>query len=140
MSRRTDRRHIFCLIFQLEFLQGADISAVFDSYMENHVSDAIDSEFVFKQFAGVYQNLDKIDEIISETLKAWTTDRLNKSDFAILRLAVYEMMYNDEIPDSVAINEAVELAKLYCDDSSPGSINAILGTILKSKGKGLTPC
>ena len=135
MSRRTDRRHVFCLIFQLEFLQDADIKAVFDRYMENHVDDRPDSEFILKEFAGVYQNLEKIDEIIRETLKAWTTDRLNKSDFAILRLAVYEMMYNDEIPDSVAINEAVELAKLYCEDTSPGSINAILGAIQKSKGK-----
>ena len=132
MSRRTDRRHVFCLIFQLEFLQGANINVVFDSYMEHHASEPVDSEFILKEFTGVYQNLEKIDAIISETLKAWTTDRLNKSDFAILRLAVYEIMYNDEIPNSVAINEAVELAKIYCDDSSPGSVNAILGAILKS--------
>jgi len=134
MSRRTDRRHIFCLIFQLEFLQGAgiDFKTIFDSYMENHVGESVDAEFILKEFTGVYQNLEKIDKTISETLKAWTTDRINKADFAILRLAVYEMMYNDDIPGSVAINEAVELAKIYCDDSSPGSINAILGAILKS--------
>jgi len=113
-----------------------DTHTFFDSYMENHVGETADSKFIFKEFSGIYQNLEKIDETISKTLKAWTVDRLNKADFAILRLAVYEMMYSDEIPASVAINEAVELAKEYCEDTSPGSINAILGSILRGKSKG----
>jgi len=136
MSRRIDRRHIFCLTFQLGFSNDMlDIKAFFESYMENHVGESADSEFIFKEFSGIYQNLGKIDETISNTLKAWTIDRLNKTDFAILRLGVYEMMYSEEIPASVAINEAVELAKEYCEDTSPGSINAILGTILREKDK-----
>ena len=138
MSRRVDRRHIFCLTFQLGFMgdDALDTHTFFDSYMENHVGETADSKFIFKEFSGIYQNLEKIDETISKTLKAWTVDRLNKADFAILRLAVYEMMYSDEIPASVAINEAVELAKEYCEDTSPGSINAILGSILRGKSKG----
>jgi len=136
MSRRIDRRHIFCLTFQLGFLSDAfDIDTFFESYMDNHVGETADSKFIFKEFSGIYQNIEKIDEIISRTLKAWTIDRLNKADFAILRLAVYEMMYSDEIPASVAINEAVELAKMYCEDTSPGSINAILGAILRDKDR-----
>jgi len=135
MSRRVDRRHIFCLTFQLEFLKDGNIDKLFDNYKESHVEELADFQFIRKGFSGVYQNLEKIDEIIGQTLKAWTPDRLNKTDLAILRLAVYEMIYSDEVPASVAINEAVELAKAYCDDASPGSINAILGTILKQSKK-----
>jgi len=119
------------LIFQLEFLKDTDKDVIFESYVENHGEKLADSKFIYEEFSGVYQNIEKIDEIISETLKAWTTDRLNKADLAILRLAVYEIIYNDEIPSSVAINEAVELAKTYCEDDSPGFINAILGAVLK---------
>jgi len=133
MSRRVDRRHIFCLTFQLGFLSDADINSVFERYMENHVEEPADFEFIIKCFFGIYKNLEKIDITISNTLKAWTLDRLNKADLAILRLAGYEMIFSDEIPASVAINEAVELAKIYCDDNSPGSINAILGAILRSE-------
>jgi len=100
--------------------------------MESHVGEKADPKFILEEFSGVYQNLALIDETISKTLKAWTVDRLNKTDFAILRLAVYEMMYSNEIPASVAINEAVELAKIYCEDTSAGSINAILGAIARS--------
>lgn len=119
------------MIFQLEFLKDTDKDVIFESYVENHGEKLADSKFIYEEFSGVYQNIEKIDEIISETLKAWTTDRLNKADLAILRLAVYEIIYNDEIPSSVAINEAVELAKTYCEDDSPGFINAILGAVLK---------
>jgi len=132
MSRRIDRRHIFCLTFQLGFLSDVEANAVFESYMQEHVGEKADPEFIRKQFLGVHQNLKKIDEIIVKALKAWTIDRLNKADIAILRLAVFEMRFSDEVPASVAINEAVELAKSYCEETSPGSINAILGAVLRS--------
>jgi len=135
MSRRADRRHVFCLIFQLEFFDEIDTKALFESYTEHHVGEAVDSKFIFDEFSGVYENLGTIDETIGENLKAWTTDRLNKADLALLRLAVYEMFYNEQIPSSVAINEAVELSKAYCEDESPGFINAILGAVSKSKAR-----
>jgi len=131
MSRRAARRHIFSLIFQLEFLKNSDKDALFESYVENHGEKLPDSKFIYEEFSGVYQNLEKIDEIIGETLKAWTTDRLNKADLAILRLAVYEMMYNDEIPASVAINEAVELAKAFSSEDSSKFVNGVLGKIVR---------
>lgn len=144
MSRRTDRQHAFCLIFLLEFAEETDMDILFKKYTEHHVDEgeAIDSAFVFEEFSGVCKNLEKIDEIISETLKAWTTDRLNKVDLALLRLAVYEICFNDKIPASVSINEAVELAKLYGEDEAPGFINAILGAALKmiNEGGDLNPC
>jgi len=135
MSRRSDRRHVFCLTFQLEFLKEADVTVLFESYIEHHVGETIDSKFVFEEFQGVFKNLENIDGVLDETLKAWTTNRLNKADLALLRLAVYEMMYNEQIPPSVAINEAVELAKVYCEDDSPGFINAILGAVDKMKNE-----
>ena len=137
MSRRVDRRHVFCLTFQLGFLTDAKTDAIFDSYVENHMDEPDDSQaekaFILKAFSGVYENLEKIDATISRALKSWTFDRLNKADIALLRLGIYEMMYDNEIPASVAINEAVELAKIYCDDNAPASINAILGQILRGE-------
>ena len=133
MGRRTDRRHIFSLIFQMGFSgRPEDIGKFIDEYVENHVGESIDKDFIYTEFSGTCQNVEAIDKTIAENLKSWTPDRLNKTDLAILRLAVYEMIYNDEIPASIAINEAVELAKLYSEDESPGFINAILGGIAKS--------
>ena len=133
MGRRTDRRHIFSLIFQMGFSGRPEaIGKAIDDYMENHVGESVDKDFIYVEFSGACQNIEHIDKIISENLKSWTTDRLNKTDLAILRLAVYEMIYNDEIPASIAINEAVELAKIYSEDESPGFVNAILGGIAKS--------
>ena len=133
MGRRTDRRHIFSLIFQMGFSgRPEDIGKFIDEYIDNHVGEKVDKAFIYTEFSGACQNIESIDKIIAENLKSWTPDRLNKTDLAILRLAVYEMVYNDEIPASIAINEAVELAKLYSEDESPGFINAILGGIAKS--------
>ena len=133
MGRRTDRRHIFSLIFQMGFSgRPEDIAKFIDEYIENHVGESVDKDFIYTEFSGACQNIDNIDKIIAENLKSWTPERLNKTDLAILRLAVYEMVYNDEIPPSIAINEAVELAKLFSEDESPGFINAILGGIAKS--------
>jgi len=133
MGRRTDRRHVFNLIFQMGFSgRPGDIGKFIDEYMDNHVSESVDKDFIYVEFSGTCQNIEDIDKIIAGNLKSWTPDRLNKTDLAILRLAVYEMIYNDDIPASIAINEAVELAKVYSEDESPGFVNAILGGIAKS--------
>jgi len=132
MSRRSDRRHAFNLIFQLGFFEKQpDIEAVFNDYLENHVGDKIDKEFVYQEFSGVCQNMEKLDALLDTSLKGWTTARLNKTDLAILRLAAYEMLYDEKIPPSVAINEAVELAKDFSEDESPGFVNAVLGSVSK---------
>ena len=76
--------------------------------------------------------LDLVDETIEKNLKGWTMARLAKVDRQILRIAVYEFLYKDDIPEEVSINEAVEIARLYSSDEAPKFINGILGTIYRS--------
>ena len=82
---------------------------------------------------GIKENKDKIDEIILSKLKNWSIDRIFKIDLAILRLAVYEIMYMDSIPPKVTVNEAVELAKKYGNDSSYNFVNGVLREVIKVK-------
>lgn len=86
-------------------------------------------DYIVRAVDGTVEHISDIDKIISENLKGWTIERLNKVDLAILRLAVYEMLYDDETPDGIVINEAVEIAKKYSSDQAPGFINGILGKI-----------
>lgn len=81
----------------------------------------------------VWERKDELDEIYSKHLKKWTLDRLPKLEKILLRIGTYEILFNDEVPDSVAINEIVELSHMYVDDKSYSYINAVLGKISDSK-------
>ena len=144
MSRRTARKHAFFLIFQFEFHSGFilpnQIELYFqnkDTYREEPELCAISTEkvtnedkaFINDEVNGVYDNIERIDSLISNNLSGWEIDRINKTDLAILRLAVYEMLFVSDIPNGVSINEAVELAKVYGTDESYQFINGILGNI-----------
>ena len=88
----------------------------------------IDNDFVKETVYGVITNRDKIDEYANKYLNNWSLDRLGNTDQAILRMAIYELMYTDT-PSIVVINEAIELAKLYSDDAFKGMINSVLDKI-----------
>ena len=82
---------------------------------------------------GILEHEEEIIDLINKNLKdGWTFKRLSKTSRSILKLAIYEMKYCDDVPPKVAINEAVELAKKYCDDKEPSFINGVLGNVLKS--------
>ena len=89
------------------------------------------SSFVGSAF-GVFENLNNIDEIISQNAVGWSINRITKIALAILRLSIYEIKYYDEIPASVSINEAVELAKKYATKEDASFINGILSTVVKN--------
>lgn len=95
-------------------------------------SDA-DIEFASRLVCGVGENLEQIDSLIATAAVGWTVERMPKVDLSILRNAVYEIRFSDEVPAAVAVNEAVELAKLYCDAKSPRFINGLLGKIVRAK-------
>ncbi len=81
---------------------------------------------------GILEHEEEIIDLINQNLKdGWTFKRLSKASRSILKLAIYEMKYCDDVPVKVAINEAVELAKKYCDDKEPSFINGVLGNVLK---------
>ena len=74
--------------------------------------------------------MDEIDKIIDGISEGWKLNRIGKAELAILRLAIYEIKYDDDIPEKVAINEAIELTKLYCDEEARKFINALLGKLV----------
>ena len=133
LTRKESRKHIFALVFQLSFYEDIDIDEMLSCYIEEQeLVDISDNsrQFIYDEFKGTYTHLEELDKIISDNLKGWTLNRLNKVDLAVLRLALYEIIYGD-IPKSVAINEGIEISKTYSSDEAPNFINGVLGTIAK---------
>ncbi len=134
MSRRESRKHIFNLIFQTEFNKDIETSEMMNTYSEEYKEYSERSaDFIKSEYEGVVEHIDSIDDIINESAKGWNVSRLPKVELAVLRLAVYEIMYSD-VPDKVAVNEAVELAKEFGEDKSPAFVNGVLGCVVRNKG------
>jgi len=144
MSRRSARKSAFFLVFQIEFHKdyepGRQLDYLLDGnysgeedYLneENDFLSEEDIEFVGDEFNGVLNNLGRIDALISGNLSGWEIDRIMKTDLAALRIAVYEILFCGDIPHSVSINEAVEIAKIYGADESYQFVNGILRNILQ---------
>ena len=127
MSRSQQRDHIFKLLFQIESIKAEDYKEHFQNYLEEQekVSDE-NKESLKVRINEILPHILEIDKRLNEKASGWKTTRMNKVDLAILRLAVYEMLYDDDIPVGVAINEGVELAKKYSGDDGPAFVNAVL--------------
>ena len=132
MVRTELREHIFKMLFQIEFNDPADMPDHLKYYFET-LEDAGDKEidYIRGKYEAVVSHLPEIDALLNENAKGWKTGRMNKVDLTILRLAVYEMKWDDDIPDGVATNEAVELAKRCGGESSSSFVNGILGKLAK---------
>lgn len=130
MNRIQQREQAFFMIFQNLFtpLEDEDGIANYSEYVEE-VGD-----FAKTLYNGVIEHKNEIDEIISSFSSGWKLKRLPKVNVAILRLAVYEIKFVDDVPNSVAINEAVELAKKYSGKEDASFINGVLGAYTRSNG------
>ena len=128
MSRRELRELIFKLLFRVEFNQKEELAQQEVFFFEDEENQAEEeySDQVKGKFRRIVERLDEIDAMLNEKAKGWSTHRMGKVDLTILRLAVFEIKYDEEIPTGVAINEAVELAKKFGQDSSPAFINGVL--------------
>ena len=126
MKRREAREYVMSIAFQIDAVHD------WDSDPEKYISredTAGQTEYVENIVNKVVSERDSIDSLINEVSDGWTTGRMAKADLAIIRVAVAEILYQDDVPKAVAINEAVELAKKYGTGDSAGFINAILGKI-----------
>lgn len=133
MSRKAEREQAFIVIFE-KSLNDGDLNEILADARE--ILEWKESVYVDSTTAGVFQNLETIDELISSKLKeGWSIARLSKVALALMRLAVYEMNYNDEVPDGVAINEAVELCKVYATETDASYLNGVLGALSREKEK-----
>lgn len=133
MSRKTARESAFKAIFEIPFHINetpADIINFGISYDEYKLNNKSDADYFTNITTTCFENVKDIDDKISSSLKNWTIDRISKVNLSILRLAVCEIMYIEDIPFQVSINEAVELAKKYSDDDAPSFVNGVLASII----------
>lgn len=128
MSRRALREQLFKLLFRIEFNSMEEMQEQCGFFFEDSDNCAQDKdvEYIRGKFDKILEKLDEIDRLINEKAKGWTTERMGKVDLTIIRLAVYEILYDEEVPGGVAINEAVELAKKFGQEESYGFVNGIL--------------
>lgn len=132
MSRSELREHIFRMLFCQEFNKEGDMKEQEDLYFElNGESSDKDRNYVLDKYQAVLDKKDELDELLNQYSSGWSTNRMNKVDLSLLRLATYEIKFDEDIPTAVAINEAVELAKKYSSDEGPSFINGILAKVVE---------
>ena len=128
MTRKQAREEAFILVFEKEF-NSDSVSDILEMAVEAREIEPDD--YIKDVFFGVFDNLEVIDDTISENAVGWNIKRISKSALAVLRLAIYEIKFVDSIPVSVSINEAVEIAKKYATKEDASFINGILSTVAK---------
>ena len=132
MTRSEMREHVFKLIFRVPFHDKNELREQIDYYFDD-LTDVNEKEYEYIKNKAllVCELSDELDEKINSVSEGWPVDRIGKAELAIMRLAVYEMLYDDDIPVNVAINEAVELAKSYgSDDNAASFVNGVLAKLV----------
>lgn len=132
MSRKKAREGLVSLMYQSLFDEEFGLDKV-NIFIDNFGFEEDEGKFILSGYTIIKERLEEIDTTISNSLKNWTIERLFRLDLSILRVAVYEILYADNIPNEVAINEAVEIAKKFGTKDSSKLINGILGTIIRSE-------
>lgn len=138
MNRREIRERIFKLLFRVEFYKAGEMEEQKELFLEDaedfpeNVSEK-DKLEITEKYDAIAAKLSGIDAMIDEKATGWSTKRMGKVDLTIIRLAVYEICFDEQVPTGVAINEAVELAKRYGQDGSPSFVNGVLAKFAKAE-------
>lgn len=147
MTRSKLREHCFKLLFCADFYPAEEKEEQIDQYFDEPVEDELtpegveeilhdvtmeeeDETYLKAKAAAIMEKIPELDVKINEVAEGWKTRRMGKAELTILRLAAYEILYDDDIPEKVAINEAVELAKRFGGDESPSFINGVLAKLV----------
>lgn len=134
MKQKEKRLHVMCLTYLSDFYDRADLEEEVDFYLEDFVKEESMKVYIKERFYSLYEKLGVIDPMIASIANGWKLERMAKVDLAIMRLAAFEMFFDENIPSEIAISEAVLLAKTYGgDEGSPAFINGILGRLNKNK-------
>lgn len=134
MSRREVREHIFKLLFRIEFNTLMEMPEQVRMYFEDEERENVSEEAqaeIEEKYEDIVAQIVEIDRKINEVTEGWSTDRMGKVELTIMRLACYELFFDETIPTGVAINEAVELAKKFGGNDAPSFINGILAKLVK---------
>ena len=133
MDRRVVRENAFKILFQVEARPAEAPDEIFEVFCEESgITKSRDLRLLREKVDGAVNQLAVIDEVIERYSNGWKKNRIGKAELAILRIAIYEIMW-EGIPGAVAANEAVELAKVYAQDKAPAFINGILAQVIASK-------
>ncbi len=131
MTRREKREQVFKMLFRVEFYNQEEMSEQIALCEDDACSwKEKDKTYIFEKVEKISEKLEEIDAKINEVSEGWKTGRMGKVDLTLIRLAVYEMLYEEDVPAKVAINEAVELAKQYGTDNSPSFVNGVLAKLV----------
>ena len=133
MKRHELREHVFQLLFRVEFNSREEmdeqVSMYFDGVREEEPLTEKDETYIVEKYKKIVEKIPEIDDMLNASAKGWKTSRMGRVDLTILRLAVYEMKFDEDIPEKVAINEAVELSKKFGGDESPAFVNGVLAHV-----------
>lgn len=130
MSRRELREQIFKMLFRAQFHEMKELPEQLNLFFEElDRKEEKDTAYIQTKFDAIMSQLSEIDRLVNEAAQGWKTSRMGKVDLSIIRLAVYEMRFEEDVPTGVAINEAVELAKAYGTDDSASFVNGILAKL-----------
>ena len=131
MTRREIREQVIKMLFRVEFYNQEEMSEQIALCEDDACSwKEKDKTYIFEKVEKISEKLEEIDAKINEVSEGWKTGRMGKVDLTLIRLAVYEMLYEEDVPAKVAINEAVELAKQYGTDNSPSFVNGVLAKLV----------
>lgn len=133
MGKREQREQVFALLFRVEFNSPQEMPEQVKLFLENseQVMNDKDVDFITGRYEAITARIEELDQVINERMEGWDVTRIGKVELTILRIGVFEILYDEDVPNSVAINEAVELAKKYGQESSGGFVNAILAKFVK---------
>ena len=127
MTRKEAREILVGLLFETEFRGDEDVNGIYALAVEDR--ELPNDDYIRNGYFGIYDNVDKIDEMIGKHSNGWKPERMSRLSRSVLRLCVYEMMFVEDIPYSVSINEAVELSKKFDDDKARPFVNGILNSV-----------
>lgn len=134
MGRRNARESAMKLLYQLELNKSFD-REIIESFYENEEFTKDEKEYIDDSISMIKENLDIIDKKIEEHIEGWKKDRLSKIDLATLRIAIYEIMYRNDIPTEVSINESIEISKKFSSDEASKFINGVLGSFVRKENE-----
>lgn len=133
MNRVKSREHLLQLAYQMEITSESALQT-FNDFVENEeiLKSDLDLEYIKAGLLGIEENKEKLNSLIEAQLVKWKLNRISKVNLSILRISVYEMLFAEDVPGKVSINEAIELCKKYSDNKSVSFINGVLDKIYKS--------
>lgn len=132
MSRTELREHVFRMLFRIEFNSEEEMKEQEGFYFEElEEATGKDQDYILNKYRAIVEKKEEIDALLNQVTEGWKTSRMNRVDLTILRLATYEVKWDEDVPTGVAINEAVELAKKYSSDEGPSFVNGVLAKVAK---------